>query len=52
MESTDTNYFFVLFLHDPFGSSKRFRPLLLSGFVRVDLFLLEKLAGHEIRVSA
>src|SRR5687768_12468578 len=51
VETTDTNDFLVLVFHDSLGPGKGFRPLLLSGFVRIDLFPLEKLAGHEIRVS-
>ena len=35
-----------------FALAKASAPLLVRRFVRIDLFLLEKLARHEIRIAA
>ena len=47
-----SHYFLVLFFDDPLCLRECDAPLLFGCFVGIDLFLLQKLARHEVRIAA
>ena len=52
VKSANPDDLFVLGFDDAFRTRESFCPLFVSGFIGIDLFLLQKLARHEIGIAA